>query len=565
MRNGSAASLFEEPDIGFVRYPTITGGYIVSPMLRMSKLMQWKPHQVTLIVGLVLTLLLMAWSSNEIEQRARLRLERALAEADFAVRGRLETYVALLRSFDGLIHMRGIPRPGEFAEFHEQLDVQNSYPGLRGIGFAMDLGGASHARAMRTLRARGYRVKLWPEGNRERYTAIVLLQPLDAINAPVLGYDMFSEARRRNAMNAAIESGSPALTVPIQLVQDAASPGVQAGFLMYTATHARSGAFLGWTYAAFRAQEFFGSAIGPALGAAVEVRDAQTGELLYRDNAWQDNARPTLAGRVASHGANWTVSVSDASGGGVRSPAVWLIGVVGVALSLSLCSFLWWRDQIADRLRGALANEERARRASDILRQEVNHRVGNSLALVSSLLSLQLRRTPAGEARDAIQEALARISAVAQVHKRLNYSETTSSVNMSEFLTNLVEDLQTQMVADPEMIDVKMRLEPLEMTTAQALPMGVIIAELVTNSIKYAFPEGRGVIEVALWRDGSGTCFAVRDNGIGFGAHAPAGSGLGGRIIEAMAAQLGAQVQRQSDARGASISCCIPDREARAA
>jgi len=197
-----------------------------------------------------------------------------------------------------------------------------------------------------------------------------------------------------------------------------------------------------------------------------------------------------------------------------------------------------------------------ARDRAEAMLREVNHRVGNSLQLVSSFISLQLRQLADEGARSALREAQVRIEAVAHVHRRLYTSSDLATVAMDEYLTGLVEELGKSIGPDtsPEggSPRLSLRAEPMRVTTDQAVSLGVIVTELVTNAVKYAYAPGEGgEIRVVLEAAPDGRAIlTVEDDGPGLGDGAPKGTGLGAKIVSAMAGGLRSAVQFDTEHRG---------------
>lgn len=201
----------------------------------------------------------------------------------------------------------------------------------------------------------------------------------------------------------------------------------------------------------------------------------------------------------------------------------------------------------------ALEAVGQARDRAEALLREVNHRVGNSLQLVSSFISLQLRQLADEGAREALREAQVRIEAVAHVHRRLYTSSDVERVQMDEYLAGLIEELGKSIGPDGDGPRLDLRAEPLQVTTDQAVSLGVIVTELVTNAVKYAYAPGeRGEIRVILEQKDSGrrALLTVEDDGPGLGDGAPKGTGLGSKIISAMAGGLRSEIEVDSAHNG---------------
>ncbi len=186
-----------------------------------------------------------------------------------------------------------------------------------------------------------------------------------------------------------------------------------------------------------------------------------------------------------------------------------------------------------------------ARDRAEMLLAEVNHRVANSLALVSSLVTLQSRSLTDPAARQALADTQDRIFAISLVHKRLYVSSDASGVTLDEFLTGLLEHLKTSLRSQGQGASLTYDLAPVKLGTDAAINLGVIVTEWVTNAFKYAYPHGGGDIRVRLAPlPDSRIELVVEDDGVGRTAGtATKGTGLGSRIVSSMASSLGGEVE----------------------
>ena len=200
------------------------------------------------------------------------------------------------------------------------------------------------------------------------------------------------------------------------------------------------------------------------------------------------------------------------------------------------------------RARALLEHEKAAAEADlrasnarlEALLGEVNHRVANSLQLVSAMVRLQATALTDPSAREALEDTQRRIQAIAQVHRRLYTSNDVESVDMQEYLGALVDELAETWSTEALPRALSLAAEPIRLPTDRAVSLGVIVTELVTNACKYAYPNSGGEVRVALRRiDDDVFLLAVEDDGCGIPEDAvPRGTGLGTKLIRAMAQSL---------------------------
>jgi two-component sensor histidine kinase len=201
---------------------------------------------------------------------------------------------------------------------------------------------------------------------------------------------------------------------------------------------------------------------------------------------------------------------------------------------------------LEERVSRRTADLAQARDRAEVLLAEVNHRVANSLSLVASLVTLQANALKDPAARQALDETQARILAISLVHKRLYTSGDVRFVQLDEYLTSLLEHLETSMRAEGHGgASLHHALEPLRMRTDASVNLGVVVAEWVTNAFKYAYPgERRGDVWVRLKRLADGRAeLVVEDDGVGRSEGEIKGTGLGTRIVRGIASAMRADVE----------------------
>jgi two-component sensor histidine kinase len=201
-------------------------------------------------------------------------------------------------------------------------------------------------------------------------------------------------------------------------------------------------------------------------------------------------------------------------------------------------------------------------RQKDLLLREINHRVMNSFQLLSSLFGLQARRAQSPEAKHALAEANDRIQALAIVHRRLYANVSVDRVDVKEYLTGLCEDLSRALLPENGGVAIATDAVPAELPPSRIVPLGLIVNELVTNAVKYAFPDRR---EGKVWirfqpRAEGGWRLEVADNGVGLpeGKMPANGSGLGMMVLQAQVRQLDAAIDIDSGPGGTRFTIDIP-------
>ena len=218
-------------------------------------------------------------------------------------------------------------------------------------------------------------------------------------------------------------------------------------------------------------------------------------------------------------------------------------------------------EDVTERVRlereHAIAHERIA-----MLMQELTHRVKNSLQSIASMVKIEARIHKSGEGKAALERVSHRIDALGQLYAKLSKSDTVEAVDAATYLDDLCRDLVASVSKDGgASIVLKTDIESELLPTDQAIPMGLIVNELVTNALKYAFPsETMGTVMVTLKRVPGALRLTVADDGKEIDI-TRADSGLGGRLVEGFAQQLGGKVERESGSQGTTVHLILPSPE----
>lgn len=203
-----------------------------------------------------------------------------------------------------------------------------------------------------------------------------------------------------------------------------------------------------------------------------------------------------------------------------------------------------------------LANER-----LEMLVREVHHRVSNSLQMVLSFVAMQAKQSDEPAVRSALDEIQNRIKAISKVHQRLYTRGDLTTIDLDSYLANLVDDLRGSL---PKGVTIVLEAASVVVSPDSAVSVGVIVNELVSNAAKYAFRSSQaGTMVVRLEGDSKAFSVTVEDDGNGIDpGNGPRGTGLGTRIVEAIARSLGAEVDMLDRERGTAVRiACRPPTE----
>jgi two-component sensor histidine kinase len=184
---------------------------------------------------------------------------------------------------------------------------------------------------------------------------------------------------------------------------------------------------------------------------------------------------------------------------------------------------------------------------NELLLKEIHHRVKNNLEVVSSLLALQSNQLDDPNTKEAILASQNRVHSIGIVHQKLYQGENLGAIEMKDYLINLSESILDSFGAQKR-VQVECTMSALNVDIDTAVPLGLIVNELLTNTIKYAFPEGQsGKVQIKLERAANGSLqMLVSDNGVGKSG-AIKGSGFGGQLISLLTRQLDGTIKEDNN------------------
>ena len=195
-----------------------------------------------------------------------------------------------------------------------------------------------------------------------------------------------------------------------------------------------------------------------------------------------------------------------------------------------------------------------------MLLKEINHRVKNNLQIIISLLSLQTRDIHDERALSSFRVTQDRIRAMALIHDKLYRSEDLARIDMGEYINDLANDLKSSFGLALKNVNLKIEAEDILLGVDTAIPCGIIVNELVTNSLKHAFPDNRAGEITVSFRIADGNYELIfKDNGVGFPVDVDLSkpSSLGWTIVNALTGQLEGRVERGNNG-GCEVTVTFP-------
>lgn len=545
-------------------------------------------HHLTAWVILVLSIGItaLAWYISDRAQTKLLheRFVFRTTEVDTAIVQRMNHYELLLRGGVALFGASTEVTREEWKAYIEALNFAQQYPGIQGVGYSRLIPRQDLERHQQTIRAEGFpNYAIAPAGDRDEYHSIVYLEPFDARNQRAFGFDMHSEPTRRAAMDLARDTGGTSVSGVVTLKQET-DQDVQKGFLMYlpvfspdlplNTVEERRKALRGFVYAAFRGKDLMGGIFGGRFtDLDYWIFDGETDDpraLLFQNHPEADlHAEHELSwlSRVDVAGRTWTVRFASTPTRLDQSRAQPLyIAFGGLLIDLLLFAIvgsLARTQERAVRMANAMTGElRRSLKEKDVLLQEVHHRVKNNLQVVSSLISLQLRKPENERARNALEECQGRVLAIALIHEKLCEVSDVAGLQFADYIRDLATSVANATETPASHVQLEFAMKPVVLDVDQAIPCGLILQELLSNVFKHAYPDHEGgTVTVELEEAGGVVTLAVQDDGVGFPTSfdpmtAPS---LGLRLIRLLSEQLDAEVRTSSE-HGARTAIRFPQR-----
>lgn len=483
-----------------------------------------------------------------------------------AIENKINLYTALLKGGRGFVESAAELNRVSFANYVQSLDLDRNYKSIQAIGYSKIVLPAERRALIKKMQAEGIDYfKMFPEGERDSYQAVVYIEPFNEQNKKVVGYDMFTEANRRDALLRARDSGMPTASAKVNLLQgnDANSP---AGFLIYipiykegkipgTLEEKRQN-LTGYIYSPFRAADFLDEIqkTTDTSDIAIKIYDgAPTAENLLSQTSAANNSQS--AGQIEKDqstentmdiaGRKWTIKYNSLPVFSEKSSIDWtpLIFLSGIIFSFLLFGMTYWETSarlkleiVAARLTESeaqkqklLENEQKAR----LLAEQANSTKDEFIAVVSHELRTPLNaiagwtkilktdNLSANTKNLALEKINKNLrSQTKLVEELLEYSQILSGninfeegrINFSDLFENVFWDIE--MAAREKSIEfIKDNRLNGHLVLGDEAKIKIVIYNLLTNAVK--FTHSKGKIETEVLENDGAIQMTIRDNGKG--------------------------------------------------
>jgi two-component sensor histidine kinase/CHASE1-domain containing sensor protein len=531
---------------------------------------RWFPPLVAFVVVLAIVGATTGLINYFARQSDGLRFDSYVEDVSARIQRQVDQHLALLEGAAALFHVfDAVPTRQQFEEYVARLDLPHRYPGLAAIGFAerVDPGAPMPAAGARMGDAFAIRP---PPGVDVAYP-IVLLQPTNERNAASIGFDVFSETARREAMERARDTGLMAATGRTVSTLEGDGARFQIYFPYYGGGYAgaaneaaRRAAIQGFVFASFQAEEFFSEAtsLSPLFNVAVAIYDEEVGpsNLFYVSDrvALNPEDAPFHASRsIGFAGKRWALEFASlpAFAGDSSSGLVTAVAVLGILLAAAAAGIVWQQVGAWQFLEREAEATRRSEKEKDLLLNEMNHRLKNSLARVQAI-GRQTART-AASIDDFLHNFNGRLEAMSATQDLLTRSRRNEAA-----LRDLLKTEITPILGE-EGTSFRLEGPRIVLDPKQVLALGLTFHELATNAMKHgAVGEPGGFLDVTWSVVGEGDAASLviewSEKGTTAGAK-PTTPGFGSALVEATVVQeLGGKVDRQFQPDGLRCRIAIP-------
>lgn len=565
----------------------------------MIKLRSLAPALLAMALGLIATLIVAAMVHREVTRMEQRQFQTEAEAVMDAIAGSVRSYELVLGAGAALFQTVGEVSDDQWHTFVSSLQLSNAYPGYQGLGFAQVVRRGDIADLERSQRAAGHsEFRVRPDNGKDYRIPIVKLEPRDWRNQRALGFDMFSEAIRRAAMERARDTGLASLSGKVVLVQET-EESVQAGVLMYlpvysseppfTSLQERRDRLRGFVYMAMRMDDLMRAVLQRDTPAALSEFDitlhdgnkrAEEAQLFHIAPAATSGLQKYLYFErpLEVGGRTWTVSIAAAETlvdvSDMSKP--WIVLGAGLIISGLIGAIGAFQAVARTRLalsRAALAEEvverKKAQEAADMANSELIHRVKNTLAVVSAIASQTSRYSSSVQQFNlAFRERLAALGRVQDLIRPGAAAEPELEQLIEQLLAPYMDNGEERLIISGPALQVPRN---------DVVLFSLAFNELATNAIKYgawSIPGGRVLIHWShedaqgrrgalhlTWREeGRGSTFDDGDQKPG--AATVTKEGFGTAVLKfAIERAMGGRLVLNNDPAGIVYQMRIPQRQ----
>ena len=527
----------------------------------------WLIANLGIIISLALFLLV---NENE-KQKNSAVVEEAISGTALKIKDELEKIDLVVESMTFLFENNPNVSQELFEKFTDPFKQSlNGIKSLVWLPRVIETNKESFQKPFKNIKATNTAQQSVDSTAKEQYYPITLRNPLQKENT-VLGYDLYSENTRKNAIDYTTKNRKMSFTGPIQLIHD--NKDIPGFLAMMSVVNPIQKDIKGIVAVSYRMDQFIQNILRTELDVLdLTITDESASDLLLYNS--KNNNAPSMAetaGQTRNLTAGnrvWTIAfypkkIYAEFPHTLESYFVLLLGLMFTSL---LVVNLKARDQRSNELENKVRERTNAleisnRQKQNLLR-EIHHRVMNNLQITSSLMNLQKRKLEDEDAIYALTSSQARINAIAMIHQKIYQHEGTEAVDLKGYLDNLIKShkkLSPSVRYEIDCPDVFIDLD-------SAVPLAIITSELVVNALKYAFPEPNEsnmlyILVTPMKNDVIDLVISDNGKGVTENLITKQNSGLGYEIIKKLCRQLQAEYDFSSSSSGTTFSLRFKQRK----
>jgi signal transduction histidine kinase len=510
----------------------------------------WIPY-IILIISLIITCLGTLYVMHNSEDRDRLRFQNAVEQTQNSIDNRIETYIALLRGSGALFAARDSISQDEFRSYVTRLNLNEQYPGIQGIGYAPMVTSADKESFTATINSEGQpNFSIRPAGNRSMYFPIVYLEPEDSRNQRAIGFDMYSETIRNEAMNKARDTGLRAASAKVSLVQLHGETR-QAGFLIYVPLYQgntvpatfeeRRQQLKGFVYSPFRVDDLLTGIIGNGTQQLIhfQIYDGEkvdASKLLHDSQTVTGFKSPTYkpifeqTTTLSVAGRTWTMVFSnypqfEAQSQQGLAPFIFISGLLISAVVFFLSRSQYLARTAAEQFVNKLSYSQRELKKAVGIRDNfisiASHELKTpvtSLKVYAEVLHRQFKQKGQHKEAQYMEKMGEQIDKLTMlIHDLLDVTRLQSgklSLRREEIdLSKVVKEVVESMKPTVGSHTIVFKSTTNAIVNGDKDRLGQVVSNFLTNAIKYSPHADR--INVTVSEDAKGVKVSVQDFGIG--------------------------------------------------